>query len=70
MRLRQQQRRFLEQARIARALLGSDVELVCAKVEDIPAERRFSIAAIIGGLYHVDDPKPCLSTRPGWPNIT
>jgi cephalosporin hydroxylase len=51
---------FLDQARAANALLGSDVELVATTVEGIPPDRRFSIVANIGGLYHVDDPAAVL----------
>ena len=51
---------FLDQARAANRLLGSDVELVATTVEDIPTDRRFSIVANIGGLYHVDDPAAVL----------
>jgi hypothetical protein len=51
---------FLDQARAANRLLESDVELVETMVENIPADRRFSIVANVGGLYHVDDPAAVL----------
>jgi hypothetical protein len=47
---------YFDQARTVRVLLGLDVELLCGRVQDVPPERRFSIVANTGGLYHVDDP--------------
>lgn len=48
---------FLHQANAAREMLNlSEVELFRLSIDEIPDDRRYSIVANIGGLYHVADP--------------
>jgi hypothetical protein len=52
---------FFENARKVRDYLGlSDVDLIKEDVTKIDPEKRFSIVANVGGLYHVADPRAVL----------